>query len=63
MSTSAFVAGHVRTPFTQARKGALASVRPDELGALAVKALLQRTGLVPLARIRSFAVSGLLEAA
>jgi acetyl-CoA acyltransferase len=31
--TAAYIAGDVRTPFTFARKGALASVRPDDLGA------------------------------
>jgi acetyl-CoA acyltransferase len=45
MSTSAFIAGYVRTPFTFAKKGALASVRPDELGAHAVRTLLERTGV------------------
>lgn len=29
MSTAAYIAGYVRTPFTFARKGALAGVRPD----------------------------------
>ena len=45
MTQSAFIAGYVRTPFTPARKGALAGMRPDDLGAHAVKALLQRTGV------------------
>jgi acetyl-CoA acyltransferase len=45
MSHSAFIAGYVRTPFGAARKGALASMRPDELGAAAVKALLERSGV------------------
>lgn len=37
----------MRTPFTLARKGALAGVRPDELGAHAVRELLKRTGAKP----------------
>jgi len=45
MSREAFIAGYVRTPFTFAKKGALASVRPDDLGAHVIKALLQRTGV------------------
>jgi acetyl-CoA acyltransferase len=45
MSGSAFIAGYVRTPFTFANKGALAGVRPDELGAHAIRALLERTGI------------------
>jgi acetyl-CoA acyltransferase len=40
----AYIAGYVRTPFTFARKGAFASVRPDDLGAHAVRELLKRTG-------------------
>ncbi len=45
MTASAFIAGYVRTPFTPARKGALAGMRPDDLGAFAVRALLERTGV------------------
>ncbi len=45
MTTSAFIAGYVRSAFTYARKGALASVRPDELGAAVIRALLERTGV------------------
>jgi acetyl-CoA acyltransferase len=45
MSGSAFIAGYVRTPFTFAKKGALAGVRPDELGAHAIRSLLERTGV------------------
>ncbi|MBE0694058.1 MAG: thiolase family protein [Aquamicrobium sp.] len=37
--------GYVRSPFTFARKGALASMRPEDLGAHVVRALLQRTGV------------------
>ncbi|QWT22073.1 thiolase family protein [Bacillus sp. NP157] len=46
MST-AVIAGYVRTPFTFARKGALASVRPDDLAATSIRGLMQRSGLDP----------------
>ena len=45
MNTAVFIAGYVRTPFTLARKGALAGVRPDDLGAHAIRSLLERTGV------------------
>ncbi len=45
MSRHAYIAGYVRTPFTFAKKGALASVRPDDLGAHAIRSLLARTGV------------------
>ena len=41
----AYIAGYVRTPFTFARKGALAQVRPEDLGAHVIRALLARTGV------------------
>ncbi|WP_172297099.1 thiolase family protein [Pseudoruegeria sp. HB172150] len=41
----AYIAGYVRTPFTFAHKGALAEVRPDDLGAHVIRALLERTGV------------------
>lgn len=44
MSREAYIAGYVRTPFTFARKGALAPVRPDDLGAHVIRALLERVG-------------------
>ncbi len=43
----AVIAGYVRTPFTPAHKGALASVRGDDLGAAAIQGLLERTGINP----------------
>lgn len=43
--TTAYVAGYVRSPFTFARKGALAGVRPEALGAHVVRALLDKTGV------------------
>ena len=45
--SQAVIAGYVRTPFHFARKGALAGVRPDDLAATAVKALVERTGIDP----------------
>jgi acetyl-CoA acyltransferase len=45
MSKNAFIAGYVRSPFTFARKGALSGVRPDDLGAHVIRALLDRAGV------------------
>jgi acetyl-CoA acyltransferase len=45
MTKHAFIAGYVRSPFTFARKGALAEVRPDDLGAHVIRSLLERTGV------------------
>ncbi|MFG1304728.1 thiolase family protein [Xanthobacter autotrophicus] len=45
MTKDAYIAGYVRSPFTFARKGALAQVQPYELGAHVVRALLERTGV------------------
>jgi acetyl-CoA acyltransferase len=44
---SAVIAGYVRTPFHFAKKGLLAGVRPDDLAAIAVRALVDRTGIDP----------------
>ena len=41
------IAGYARSPFTLAQKGALKKVRPDELAAEVVKALVARTGVNP----------------
>lgn len=46
-TTQAVIAGYVRTPFTFARKGALAGVRPDDLAAIALKGLIEKTGVNP----------------
>ncbi|WP_020648955.1 thiolase family protein [Solimonas variicoloris] len=43
----AVIAGYARTPFHFARKGALIDVRPDDLAALAVRALVERSGVDP----------------
>jgi acetyl-CoA acyltransferase len=45
MTKHAFIAGYVRSPFTFARKGALASTRPEDLGAHVIRSLLERTGV------------------
>ena len=45
--TQAVIAGYARSPFTPAGKGALARVRPDDLMAQVVRALLERTGAAP----------------
>lgn len=47
--TNAVIAGYVRSPFTPARKGALARVRPDDLAAQVVKGLVEKTGVDPKA--------------
>jgi acetyl-CoA acyltransferase len=47
--TKAVIAGYVRTPFHFARKGGLIGVRPDDLAAVAIGALVTRTGVDPLA--------------
>ena len=44
---TAVIAGYVRSPFTPATKGQLATVRPDDLAAQVVKALLQKTRVSP----------------
>lgn len=43
----AVIAGYARSPFQFARKGALATTRPDELAAQVVRGLLARTDLDP----------------
>ncbi len=41
------IAAYLRSPFTFARKGELAGVRPDELAGQVVRALVERTGIPP----------------
>jgi acetyl-CoA acyltransferase len=41
----AYITSYVRTPFHFAKKGALASVRPDTLAAAAINALLDRSAI------------------
>ncbi len=43
----AVIAGYVRSPFTLANKGALARVRPDDIAAQTVAALVARAGIAP----------------
>ncbi len=44
---SVVIAGYVRSPFTSAKKGQLAKVRPDELAAQVIKGLVKKTGVKP----------------
>lgn len=41
------IAGYARSPFTLANKGELTKVRPDDMAAAVVKALVERTGIDP----------------
>jgi acetyl-CoA acyltransferase len=41
------IAGYARSPFTPARKGSLARLRPDEMAAEVVRALVARAGIKP----------------
>lgn len=43
--TTPVIAGYVRTPFHFAKKGELAKVRPDDLAVVAVKGLVEKTGV------------------
>jgi acetyl-CoA acyltransferase len=45
--TNAVIAGYVRSPFHFAGKGSLARVRPDDIAAQVVRALVFRTGVKP----------------
>jgi len=45
MTREAYIAAYVRSPFTFARKGALAGVRPEDLGAHVIRELVARTGV------------------
>ncbi|MFL5257521.1 MAG: thiolase family protein [Rhodopila sp.] len=45
--TSAVIAGYDRSPFHFASKGTLARVRPDDLAAQVVRALISRSGVKP----------------
>ena len=47
MTEHAVIAGYVRTPFHFAAKGDLASVRGDDLAAITLKAIVERTGVDP----------------
>ena len=43
----ALIAGYVRSPFAPASRGELARVRPDDLAARVISALIERTGIDP----------------
>jgi acetyl-CoA acyltransferase len=43
----AVIVGYLRSPFTPAHKGQLATVRPDDLAAEVIKALIKKTGVKP----------------
>ena len=45
MQTPVVICGYKRSPFHFATKGALAKVRPDDMGAAVVKALVEATGI------------------
>ena len=45
--TNVVIAGYARSPFTPASKGALARVRPDDLAARVIAALVERSGVKP----------------
>ncbi len=45
---TAWILAAFRTPGTKARKGKLRNVRPDDLAAVAIQALIARTGVDPL---------------
>jgi acetyl-CoA acyltransferase len=45
--SNAVIAGYARTPFHFARKGKLTSVRPDDLAAIVLRALVARLGIEP----------------
>lgn len=42
--SDAYIVEYVRSPFTFAHKGALSQVRPDDLGAHVIRALLEKSG-------------------
>jgi len=41
------IAGYARSPFTPAKRGELAKVRPDDFTAQTIRALIERTGIDP----------------
>ena len=45
--TNAVIADYVRTPFHFAKKGGLIGVRPDDLAAITIQALVKRAGIDP----------------
>ena len=47
MSMPAVIAGYARSPFTPAKKGELARIRPDDIAATVINGLLEETGVDP----------------
>jgi len=47
METAVVIAGYARSPFHFAHKGALTRLRPDELAAQVVRAVIERSGVDP----------------
>src|ERR1700680_5272018 len=45
--TNAVIAGYARSPFHFAGKGGLGRIRPDDMAAQVVRALISRTGVKP----------------
>ncbi|MCI4680266.1 thiolase family protein [Rhodoblastus acidophilus] len=45
--TRTVIAGYVRSPFTPAKRGELASVRPDDMAAQVIAGLIKKTGVNP----------------
>ena len=43
----AVIAGYARSPFTPAKKGGLARVRPDDIAATVINGLIEKTGIDP----------------
>ena len=56
MQRNVVIAGYARSPFHFAHKGELAKVRPDELAAQVVEALIARTGVDPAEDIEDLIV-------
>jgi acetyl-CoA acyltransferase len=47
MMTNVVIAGYARSPFTLAKKGALARVRSDDMAAEVIRGLIAQTGVAP----------------
>jgi len=45
--TNVVIAGYARSPFTLAKKGALARVRSDDMAAAVIRGLIAKTGVKP----------------
>src|SRR5574339_2939 len=56
MTKEAVIVGAVRTPVGKAKRGGLATVRPDEMAATAIQALLKRTPNLDPAQIEDVVI-------